>query len=154
MDRSGAMAAGYVLAVLASALWGLTYCLDERLLEGQSFYRLYYLHTLGGLVVTAPLLWWRGEPLWPLSATGPVEGTPTPPWLIVVTMLVATIAALSILKSIQLLGAQRAAVFEISYPLFVVLFGALLFGQAVSPRVLIGGVLIFAGALVIMQSEG
>jgi drug/metabolite transporter (DMT)-like permease len=69
-------------------------------------------------------------------------------------MLVATIAALSILKSIQLLGAQRAAVFEISYPLFVVLFGALLFGQSVSPRVLIGGLLIFAGAFVIMKSEG
>jgi drug/metabolite transporter (DMT)-like permease len=131
IQGSGAMTAGYVLAVLASALWGLTYCLDERLLAGQSIYRLYYLHTLGGLAVTAPLL-----------------------WLIVVTMLVATIAALSILKSIQLLGAQRAAVFEISYPLFVVLFGALLFGQSVSPRVLIGGLLIFAGAFVIMKSEG
>ncbi len=148
------MAAGYVLAVLASALWGLTYCLDERLLEGQSFYRLYYLHTLGGLAVTAPLLWWRGESLLPLATPLPGDSAGSPSWLIIVTMLVATIAALSILKSIQLLGAQRAAVFEISYPLFVVLFGALLFGQTISPRVLLGGLLIFAGAFIILKSEG
>ena len=148
------MAAGYVLAVLASSLWGLTYCLDERLLAGQSVYRLYYLHTLGGLAVTAPLLWWRGESLLPVGGAAPAGGSASPAWLIIVTMLVATIAAVSILKSIQLLGAQRAAVFEISYPLFVVLFGALLFDQAVSPRVLLGGLLIFAGAFVIMRSEG
>ena len=147
------MTAGYVLAVLASALWGLTYCLDERLLEGQSIYRLYYLHALAGVLLTPPLLWWQGDTLLPLAATSHGEAAPSPSWLIVVTMLVATIAALSILKSIQLLGAQRAAVFEISYPLFVVLFGALLFGQSVSPRVLIGGALIFAGAFVIMKSE-
>ncbi|MFN8858187.1 MAG: EamA family transporter [Planctomycetaceae bacterium] len=147
------MTAGYVLAVLASALWGLTYCLDDRLLEGQSIYRLYYLHALGGMLLTAPLLWWQGDTLLPLAATSHGEAPPSPSWLIVVTMLVATLAALWILKSIPLLGAQRAAVFEISYPLFVVLFGALLFGQSVSPRVLIGGALIFAGAFVIMKSE-
>jgi len=147
------MAAGYVLAVLASALWGLTYCLDERLLEGQSIYRLYYLHALGGVLLTAPLLWWQGESLLPVASLSHSVTPASPSWLIVVTMLVATIAGLSILKSIQLLGAPRAAVFEISYPLFVVLFGALLFGQSISPRVLIGGALIFAGAFVIMRSE-
>ncbi|MFM7159678.1 MAG: EamA family transporter [Planctomycetaceae bacterium] len=149
------MTAGYLLAVLASALWGLTYCLDERILQSQSIYRLYYLHTVGGVVLTAPLLWWQGESLWPWAISTPVDSQPASATvgLMLFTMLIATVAALSILKSIELLGAQRAAVFEISYPLFVVLFGALLFRHAVSPRVLIGGALIFAGALVIMKSE-
>ena len=37
---------GFGLAVLASILWGLTYCLDERLLSSLSVVKLYFLHTV------------------------------------------------------------------------------------------------------------
>jgi hypothetical protein len=33
-------AAGFVLAVVAAVLWGLTYCLDERVLAGMSVFKL------------------------------------------------------------------------------------------------------------------
>jgi hypothetical protein len=47
--------------------------------------------------------------------------------LVGLTLATATAAALSILGSIQLLGAGKTAVLEISYPLFVALSSVLLF---------------------------
>ena len=43
--------AGFVLAIAASVLWGLTYCLDERVLVGMSVFKLYFLHCIVGAAV-------------------------------------------------------------------------------------------------------
>ena len=42
---------GYLLAITAAALWGLTYCLDEKVLEEISVYKLYFLHSLFGVLL-------------------------------------------------------------------------------------------------------
>jgi drug/metabolite transporter (DMT)-like permease len=63
--------------------------------------------------------------------------------LVGLTLATATAAALSILGSIQLLGANKSAVLEISYPLFVALFPVLLFKGQLPPPVIIGGIFIF-----------
>jgi len=55
-------ALGYILAVAASVLWGLTYCLDERVLEHLSVFKLYFLHCVCGAVVAAVILIARGTP--------------------------------------------------------------------------------------------
>jgi hypothetical protein len=51
---------GLVLAVLASILWGLTYCLDERVLASLSVFKLYFLHCLCGVLVAGAILRMRG----------------------------------------------------------------------------------------------
>ena len=69
------------------------------------------------------------------------------------TLVTATAAALSILGSIQLLGANKSAVLEISYPLFVALFSTLLFRGQLPLPVVIGGVFIFIGAAIIVVAK-
>ena len=70
--------------------------------------------------------------------------------LVGLTLVTATAAALSILGSIQLLGAGKSAVLEISYPLFVALFSVLLFQGHLSLPVVLGGGFIFVGAAIIV----
>lgn len=141
---------GYVLAVLAAVLWGLTYCLDERVLAGMSVTRLYFLHCLCGTVVAGGFLLARGHSpaaIFRLDAT--TAGLP----LVALTLATATAAALCILGSIQLLGAHRSAVLEISYPLFVALFSTLFFQGRLEPPVMIGGGFILAGAAIIVLAS-
>lgn len=138
---------GYVLAVLASVLWGLTYCLDERVLASLSVFKLYFLHCLCGAVVSAAILMAQGHsPGSLLRFDTAAVGLP----LVGLTLATATAAALSILGSIKLLGAGTSAVLEISYPLFVALFSVFLFQGQLQLPVVIGGLFIFVGAAIIV----
>lgn len=138
---------GYALAVCASVLWGLTYCLDERVLASLSVYKLYFLHCLCGLVVAGAILLLQGHS--PASLVRIDTGAVSLP-LIGLTLVTATAAALCILGSIQLLGADKSAVLEISYPLFVALFSVLLFQGQLQFEVVLGGIFIFIGAAIIV----
>ena len=138
---------GYVLAVLASVLWGLTYCLDERVLASLSVFKLYFLHCLCGVLVSAAILLAQGYTPGSLIR---FDTTAVSLPLVVLTLVTATAAALCILGSIKLLGADTSAVLEISYPLFVALFSVLLFQGHLQFQVVIGGLFIFVGAAIIV----
>ena len=138
---------GYALAILASVLWGLTYCLDERVLANLSAFKLYFLHCLCGVVIAGAILMFQGHS--PASLVRIDTAAVSLP-LIGLTLVTATAAALSILGSIQLLGADTSAVLEISYPLFVALFSVLLFQGQLQFEVVLGGVFIFIGAAIIV----
>ena len=141
---------GYVLALVASVLWGLTYCLDERVLAGLSVMRLYFLHCLCGTVIAGAILLAQGQApasLVRLDAAGTGRG------LVALTLVTATTAALCILGSIQLLGAHRSAVLEISYPLFVALFSTLFFQGRIELPVLVGGGFILVGAAIVVLAR-
>ena len=142
--------AGYALAVLAAVLWGLTYCLDERVLAGMSVFRLYFLHCLCGAAVAGAILLAQGEsPASLLRLAAPGASVP----LVLLTLATATAAALAILGSIQLLGAGTSAVLEISYPLFVAVFSVLFFGGRLEWPVLVGGGFIFVGAAIVALAK-
>lgn len=142
--------AGFALAVLASVLWGLTYCLDERLLESLSVFKVYLLHCLCGAAVAAVILLAQGTT--PLGLVS-IDPTRVSPALVVLTMATATIATLAILGSIQLLGSHQSAVLEISYPLFVALFSVLFFNGRLGLPVVVGGGFIFLGAAIIALAK-
>ena len=65
-------------------------------------------------------------------------------------MAVVVLACLAIFSSIQALGASRAAVLEISYPLFVAVFAWALYRQPVPWPVVVGGIFIFIGSAIIV----
>lgn len=138
---------GYGLAVLAAVLWGLTYCLDERVLAGLSVFKLYFLHCVCGALVAGAILLVQGTP--PAGLFGFDTAKASLP-LVAVTLVTATTAALAILGSIQLLGAGRSAVLEISYPLFVAIFSVLLFQGQLQLPVVVGGIFIFIGSAIIV----
>ena len=141
---------GYGLAVLASVLWGLTYCLDERVLASLSVFRLYFLHCVCGAVIAGAILLFQGHSAVSLFR---IDTAASSLPLVALTLITATAAALAILGSIQLLGANKSAVLEISYPLFVALFSTLLFRGQLQLPVVIGGVFIFIGAAVIVLAK-
>ena len=141
---------GFILAVLASVLWGLTYCLDERVLSSLSVFKLYFLHCLCGLLVAGVIQLIQGTSPTALFSIDTAKASLP---LIGLTLVTATAAALSILGSIQLLGANKSAVLEISYPLFVALFSVLLFKGQLQLPVVLGGIFIFIGSAIIVLGK-
>ena len=141
---------GYLLAFLAAVLWGLTYCLDERVLVSLSVAKLYFFHCLFGLLVAVTILLVQGNSLGSLFLIEPATSSLP---LVILTLATATAAALAILLSIQLLGANTSAVLEISYPLFVVIFSLLLFKEQLQPQVVVGGLFIFLGSAIIVLAK-
>ncbi len=141
---------GYFLAVLASVLWGLTYCLDERVLASLSVFKLYFLHCVCGALVAGTILLAQGSSP---TALFMIDTTKLGLPLLALTLATATAAALAILSSIQLLGAGTSAVLEISYPLFVALFSVYLFRGQLQPSVVLGGVFIFIGSAIIVLAR-
>jgi drug/metabolite transporter (DMT)-like permease len=141
---------GFGLALSASLLWGLTYCLDERVLSSLSVYKLYFLHCICGALIAGTVLVVQGNSAASLFS---IDTTTSSLPLVGLTLLTATAAALSILGSIQLLGADKAAVLEISYPLFVALFSVLLFKGQLQTPVVIGGIFIFIGSAIIVLAK-
>ena len=141
---------GFGLAVSASLLWGLTYCLDERVLSSLSVYKLYFLNCVCGALIAGTVLVVQGNSAASLFS---IDTTTSSLPLVGLTLLTATAAALSILGSIQLLGADKAAVLEISYPLFVALFSVLLFKGQLQTPVVIGGIFIFIGSAIIVLAK-
>lgn len=150
MRKHGVNSFGYVLAVLAAVLWGLTYCLDERVLASLTVFKLYFLHCLCGVLVAGVILLAQGT-----SPAGlfTVDAAQVSLPLFSLTLVTATAAALAILGSIQLLGAGKSAVLEISYPLFVALFSVVLFRGQLQLPVVIGGLFIFIGSAIIVLAE-
>lgn len=141
---------GLMLALLASVLWGLTYCLDERVLSSLSVFKLYFLHCLCGVLVAGAILLAQGvSPAGLFTFDLAKASLP----LVGLTLVTATAAALSILGSIQFLGASKSAVLEISYPLFVALFSVLLFKGQLQLPVVIGGIFIFVGSTIIALAK-
>ena len=138
---------GYILAVLAAVLWGLTYCLDERVLAAISVSKLYFLHCLCGAVMAGAILLIQGESPTRLLT---FDTSKVSLALMLVTLVTATTAAMAILASIQLLGANTSAVLEISYPLFVAVFSTLLLRGQLQLPVVIGGAFIFVGSAIII----
>jgi drug/metabolite transporter (DMT)-like permease len=141
---------GLGLAVLASVLWGLTYCLDERVLSSLSVSKLYFLHCACGMLVAGTILLAQGHS--PASLFTIDTARSSVP-LVALTLATATAAALSILGSIQLLGANKSAVLEISYPLFVAIFSTAFFGGHLQPSVILGGAFIFVGSAIIAMAK-
>jgi drug/metabolite transporter (DMT)-like permease len=141
---------GSGLAVLAAVLWGLTYCLDERVLSTLPVFKLYFLHCVCGALIAGAILLYQGSSFGGLFA---IDTSRSSVPLVGLTLATATAAALSILASIQVLGASKSAVLEISYPLFVAVFSVLFFGGQLQLPVVLGGVFIFIGSAIIVLAK-
>lgn len=138
---------GYVLAFLAAALWGLTYTLDEKVLEEYPPVKVYFLHCFVGLFISGAVWMATGGKLAELY---PASSGTANRKILVASMLIGCLAGLAIVTSIVRLGASLAAILEISYPIFVLAFSWALFGKTTNWSVVLGGGLIFLGSAVII----
>lgn len=71
--------------------------------------------------------------------------------LIITSIILAIIANFLIFSGIKILDASTASIIEIAYPFFVVLFSYIFFKSHPNIYFFIGGILIFAGSIIIMK---
>lgn len=133
---------GYVLATLAALAWGLVYAFDQKVLERLSVWHYVFWHGVASVLVALPFV-----------ARNPVAGIPRQSFgLLALTFAVALVAEYLVLGAIQRVGASRAGIIEIAYPLFTMLFMALLYGERMPLAFYLGSVLIVVGAAVVAYS--
>jgi drug/metabolite transporter (DMT)-like permease len=139
----------FLYAIGAAIFWGLTYTIDEKLLRSASPLALLAVHGAMNLGIALPLLLAFEERS---ALVGLVQDRS---WLglLIVAQLLGVAANYCIFAAIQGLGASTASIFEISYPLFVVLFSWLAYGSFPDARAWLGGALILGGSALIVFGE-
>ena len=131
-------------AALAAAFWGLNYVLEEKLLETFSVLQMLFFSSSFITVLMGGYCYFFG-----LLPGRNFLRTVHKRWLVI--MMVSHVAAIYlILLSIQMAAAHQAAIVEISYPLFTVLFTWLLFKVKIHWSFFVGGGLILGGSYIII----
>ncbi|WED43264.1 DMT family transporter [Legionella cardiaca] len=135
-----------VFAITAALLWGLNYSLAEKILQSISPVTLLAFEMLIGgflfFIISYFTSFRRDLAL--------LIAEPTVLWLTITEIIIVIAASFFIVCSIQFKNATLAGIIELIYPLFIILFTWLLFGENhVDLSVIIGGALIFIGVLVI-----
>lgn len=136
----------YAAALGAAIAWGVHYPLVDHALKRLSWSTVFVLTALPVLAV-APLFHRQLAADW--AVLRDLDWAARAPILAI--MLTSLAGALFLFLSIAGKNATLAALIEISYPVFVVAFAWLLFGEYhLTPRVLLGAGLVFAGVLLIV----
>ncbi|MGE3769478.1 MAG: EamA family transporter [Bdellovibrionales bacterium] len=134
------------IACLASILWGLTYTLDKKVLSFMSVLELAAIYYTSSAVLCWALVMQTSSVKTVMEKTFATGNTK---W-VVGACICAFVANLSIMRSVQLSNATLAALIEIAYPLFTVLFSYWILKEVTLTKdVFIGGALIFAGVIYI-----
>lgn len=140
-------------ALIASALWGIVYVLDEKLFHYISPPQLMFILGAFGMVVWGLYLFGTGQGsgLQELNAGGRAA------WILMaLTVVVYFGASLMIYNSIKGSNASLAALVEISYPIFTCLFAWLVYREVqLTPLSMVGAAVIITGVvLVFLGSRG
>ena len=137
---------GFMYAIGAALAWGLAYTIDQKILAYISPVILLFISFIIGAILLLPAVLGQSDSLVSVLSLGK-----TRLFLILFSIMLATLANYLIFASIERLGASLASVFEISYPFFVFLFSFLIFGSTLNAYVIAGSLLIFAGSAIIMR---
>jgi drug/metabolite transporter (DMT)-like permease len=133
-----------IYSVGASIFWGLTYILCERLYGKISLFTVLAIGSWVGALFYSGLAISTGS----IKADLPI--LPSISWLLLLEIAASILATLCIAYSVSAKNAVLAGLIEISYPLFIALFGYLLFRQSnLNPTIGFGAALIFAGIVVV-----
>lgn len=139
------MSSGFIWATAAAVTWGLVYAIDQKILNGLSPFALLFVDSILTAVLLLPFIFIEKNSLVALAEV------PAKTWLLVIASLaLAALANFFIFSSIKIIGASTASVFEIAYPFFVVAFAYLFFRETPTVYFALGGLLIFAGAAIIV----
>ena len=136
-----------VYALLSAAVWGANYLFYEKILQRISISTLYVIDLTVGAVVFLLFAAFSGSFLKDISL---IQSNRSLLLLILATVITSVLANLFIALAIQSKNATLSTLIEISYTIFIILLGWILFKQNhLTPSVLIGGGLIFTGIAVI-----
>lgn len=136
---------GYFYAITAAITWWLVYALDQRILEKISPTLFICINALFSIIVLSPLLLLKWNTLPSISSLDK-----TTLWFIVFSLIFSLLANFLIMFAIQHVGSSRAAIFEIAYPFFVVLFSIFLYQAQVNNYFILGSIFLFVGSAIII----
>lgn len=139
----------YIPAIGAAIVWGIHYPLLDFAMKRISIYGVLLLSVIPMFLLI---------PLFLRELAADIDQFKLLPakeqWIISAIMLTTTAGAVLIYLSIHNKNATLASLIEISYPLFVVFFGYVLFKQVhVNLSVVLGGLMILIGASLIIYNN-
>ncbi len=138
---------GFIYAVLAAILWGLVYTIDQKVLEKTSPLNFLLFYAVIMIIVLPPIQFFFGQQqIKTILNLGKFDI-----FLILLTIVLGLLASWFIFAAISKLGASTASIFEIAYPIFVVLFSYLLFQTSLNGYFYLGAGFIFIGSLIIVR---
>ena len=133
---------GLALAFAAAILWGASYTLSSRILKDIEPIAMLPIASLFRLAWFSALFFlfrWNAPPQVSAKSIG----------LIGAETVLSTAATFCIMLAISKIGASRASLIEISYPLFVVAFSAFFLNFQITLNMIIGGVMILLGVAIL-----
>jgi drug/metabolite transporter (DMT)-like permease len=137
-------------ALLSAACWGIQYVLMETLFRKVDFASAFSFLSLANGILVAAVLWiFYPRQNWSrLGESWPLIG------LVALYLVFGTGAYLFNALAINEKNATLASLLEISYPLFIILFTAILFRQVhLDPMGMAGAVLILFGSVLVVFSR-
>lgn len=135
-----------LFALGASLFWGLTYVFNEQVYKKISVVTSLALASLVIFLITFLISYFSGNFKTDIQT---IASSKQLLWYVIGGIVVLLIAELFIGFSITAKNATLAGLIEISYPIFIALFGYILYKQEVSTPTIIGGIIIFIGIFVI-----
>ncbi|MFY7697844.1 MAG: EamA family transporter [Legionella sp.] len=136
----------WMVALLAALFWGINYTLTEKILSNIAPVTLLALEALVSALTFSIMAYFSS---WPNDRMVLINN-PKILWLTIIETIVVLAASFCIVFSISSKNATVTSVIELIYPLFIVFFTWLFFGENhLSVPVVVGGILIFVGVLVI-----
>lgn len=136
---------GYFYAIMAAIAWGFVYAIDQKILDKISPPVLILINSVFSIAILLPLLLFYSNELKNIITLD------KPSLKIIGLSLIFTLVAnLLIYIAIQHLGSSKAAIFEIAYPFFVVIFSILMFQAHVNGYFIFGSLLLFIGSAIII----
>jgi drug/metabolite transporter (DMT)-like permease len=137
-------------ALLSAACWGIQYVLMETLFRRVDFAAAFSFLSLANGILVAAVLWilYPKQNWWRLGESWSVIG------LVLLYLIFGTGAYLFNALAINQKNATLASLLEISYPLFIILFTALVFREIHLDLVgMIGAMLILLGCVLVVFSR-
>ncbi len=136
--------------LIAACFYGLAYVFYERVFTGVNMTTFYFCGAMTGLVTTLCYGLWNHQPV----SFAFAKETPSLLIMLALGVMSSYLGWLLTTHGIKGTSAVYAAMGEISYPLFTVLFAFLLFGaRNWSLSTLLGGALIMIGSFILVYGQ-
>lgn len=144
------MLTGIFLSIFAAMSWGLAYVLEQKILVDFSVLKFLFYKSAFFLVIIVPIIFFL--PRIDLKISVLDFKILTQPFFLLL-IAINLIADFLILKSIQTIGAATAAIFEIVYPIFTVLFAYFILQSSIHWLTMIGAITMIIGSAIVIYAS-
>lgn len=135
-----------LLSLAAAIVWGIDYLFAEKVMGKISPLNFMTLQMIIAIIILLPIALFSNLK----SDISLIASDKKTSLFFGISTMAFIFGSLLIVSSIKASNAAWAGLIEISYPLFIILFGWLIFKEHnLSPSIILGGALIFSGVFII-----